>query len=224
MLQYRLYIIDDDEFIGEGLKRAFHDFDTSFNVTVFTDPGEGLRAILSSPPDLVFLDLLMPYINGEEILKQLKKKNIPTRVVVLTGVTDIAKVVETIKNGACNYITKPFSPHEIIKVAKRVVILEDTLDKAEPYKKTVWGKDLRQELLYSLYLNILENFSMEELKTLCFKVDIEFDSLSGHEKEGKTRELVQFCDRHNKVQLIAQTCSNHRPHVEEFLRIANNFD
>ena len=135
MLQYRLYVIDDDKFIGEGLKRAFHDFDTSFSVTVFTDPSEGLRATLTSPPDLVFLDLFMPDINGEEILKELKKKNIPTRVVVLTGITDIAKVVEMIKNGACNYITKPFSPHEIIKVARRTVVLEDTLDKVDPDKK-----------------------------------------------------------------------------------------
>jgi FixJ family two-component response regulator len=223
MLQYKIYVIDDEKFIGEGLKHAFHDFETSFDVTIFTDPAEGLHAAITSPPDLIFLDLLMPYINGEEILKQLKKKNVPTRVVVLTAVTDIAKVVEVIRNGACHYVTKPFSPKEIIKIAKRVVVLEDTLDKAEPTDKKTLGRDLRQELLYSLYLNILEHFSLSELGSLCFRVGIDFDSLSGSSKEEKTRELVQFCNRHNKIPELAKICSELRPHVEEFLRIAKSF-
>lgn len=223
MLQYKIFVIDDDEFIGESLKHAFHDFETPFNVTFFTDPAEGLQASLTSPPDLIFLDLLMPFISGEDILKQLKKKKVPTRVVVLTAVTDIAKVVETIKNGACHYITKPFSPQEIIKVAKRVVVLEDTLDKIDSHKNSPLGSNFRQELLYSLYLNILEYFSLDELRSLCFEVHVEFDNLSGNEKESKVRELVQFCNRHNKIIKLAKVCGYHRPQVEEFVHIGKIF-
>lgn len=223
MPQYKIYIIDDERFIGEGLKHAFHDFETSFKVTTFTDPADGLQAAITSPPDLIFLDLLMPYINGEEVLHQLKKKSVPTRVVVLTAVTDIAKVVEVIRNGACNYVTKPFSTKEIIKIAKRVIALEDTLDRAEPVDKMALGRDLRQEMLYSLYLNILEYFSLLELGSLCFSVGIDIDNLPGSSKEEKTRELVQFCNRRTIIPELAKICGEMRPKVEEFWRISKSF-
>ncbi|MCB8924650.1 MAG: response regulator [Ardenticatenaceae bacterium] len=223
MLRYKIYIIDDDLLIGEGLKHAFLEYETFFQVTTFTDPMEGLQAAISSPPDLIFLDLLMPYIKGEEILQQLKKRNIPTRVVVITAVTDVAKVVELIKGGACNYITKPFSTKEIIKIAKRVVVLEDTLDKLEPNRNFVYGRDLHQEMMYSLYLNILEHFNLTELASLCFGINVDFDNLPGSSKEEKTRELIQFCKRHNKIVNLAKLCCEIRPHVEQFQNIAKNY-
>lgn len=223
MVSYKVYVIDDDKFIAEALKDSFELHDTAFNIQVFTDPSEGLRATISSPPDLVFLDLMMPYIRGEEILTQLRKKNVPTRVVVVTVITDVAKVVELIKAGACDYITKPFSPQEIIKAAKRVVVLEETLDKAEPDNYRRPGRDLKREMLYSLYLNLVEYFNLDELEGLCFQLGFDDESLQGHTKESKAKEIVQYCKRQGLIKKLAETCVMQRPKVAAFSHIASSF-
>lgn len=128
MKKYKIFVIDDDKLLAEGLKQTLNESDTPFAVTIFADPVEGLQAALTAPPDLIFLDLLMPSLDGEEILRQLNKEKVPTRVIVLTAVNDIVKMVEMMKNGACNYITKPFSSQKLIMAAKRALILEGTLD------------------------------------------------------------------------------------------------
>lgn len=219
MLKYKVYVIDDDKFIADGLKYSLTDFETAFEVTTFTDPTAGLQATIASPPDLVFLDLMMPYIKGEEILSQLKKRKIPTRVVVVTVIKDVAKIVEMIKAGACDYITKPFSPEEVIKTAKRVVVLEETLDKVVEENVKLSGRDLNREMIYSLFLNIVDHFSYNELSDLCFRIDIDFESLAGNQKEHKTRELVQYCKRQNRIVELAKVCNTLRPHVEIFNKI-----
>src|SRR6201987_3795069 len=70
-------------------------------------------------PDLVLLDLLMPGIDGLETLEQLRQAKPSMKVVMLSCVSDTRKVVQAIRLGAHDYLTKPFHKAELDKVIKQ---------------------------------------------------------------------------------------------------------
>lgn len=57
-------------------------------------------------------------------------------------------------------------------------------------------------------------FTMDELKTICFDSFIDFENISGETKEAKTRELVLYCQRHNKLPELLQACQERRPKID----------
>ncbi len=74
----------------------------------------GLKEALTGQYDLILLDLLLPEIEGMEILRSIKSKGIPSAVIIITGYGTVQTAVEAIKLGAADYISKPFSPDELI--------------------------------------------------------------------------------------------------------------
>ncbi len=84
---------------------------------------EALEAIKAEKPDLILLDIMMPIMDGYEVLKRVKEdenlKNIP--VVMLTARTQERDVVKGIELGAEDYITKPFHPAELLARVKRIL-------------------------------------------------------------------------------------------------------
>ncbi|MBX7133712.1 MAG: response regulator [Fimbriimonadaceae bacterium] len=90
-------------------------------VTAF-DGKEGLEKILSEKPDLVVLDVMMPYMDGFEVLKSLRKEpstqDLP--VIMLTAKAQDKDVFEGYHYGADMYLTKPFNPMELVTFVKRI--------------------------------------------------------------------------------------------------------
>ena len=90
-------------------------------VTAF-DGKEGLEKILSDKPDLVVLDVMMPYMDGFEVLKSLRKEpatqDLP--VIMLTAKAQDKDVFEGYHYGADMYLTKPFNPMELVTFVKRI--------------------------------------------------------------------------------------------------------
>jgi len=68
-----------------------------------------LQAILRRPPDLVLLDLKLPDMNGIEILRRITTDNIPSAVVVITADGSIATAVDAMREGAADFVVKPFA-------------------------------------------------------------------------------------------------------------------
>jgi two-component system response regulator AtoC len=77
---------------------------------------EGLAAFGQANYPLVLLDMMMPDMSGLETLKEIKKINKNTEVVIVTAVTDIRSAVQAIKLGAYDYITKPFEAEELLSI------------------------------------------------------------------------------------------------------------
>jgi DNA-binding response OmpR family regulator len=101
-----LVIEDDATFLGllrVHLSSAGHDVD------VAEDAADGLRAIVLDPPDLVLLDLNVPYLHGFEVLQALRSdaltRDIP--VVIITGRDDEQTYIEAQRMGADGFLTKP---------------------------------------------------------------------------------------------------------------------
>jgi DNA-binding response OmpR family regulator len=82
---------------------------------------EGLHMIQVEPYDLVILDLMLPGIDGIEILRQIRKKNITTPVLVLTARDTKEDIIEGLNAGGDDYLTKPFDIGELVARSKALI-------------------------------------------------------------------------------------------------------
>lgn len=85
-----------------------------YNVDVSLDGEDGLDNALSDIYDLVILDIMLPKINGIEILKEIRNNNIDTKVIMLTAKSSLDDKLVGFEYGANDYITKPFHMEELI--------------------------------------------------------------------------------------------------------------
>lgn len=109
----RIYVVDDEpdmvELLATVLKGEGHEIET------YTDGRAALARVLEEPPDLLLLDLMMPDLDGFELLKLLRLDSRGRNVVVLvvSARTGHRAQLETLQLGANAYIYKPFSPREL---------------------------------------------------------------------------------------------------------------
>jgi DNA-binding response OmpR family regulator len=120
----KLLIVDDEAHIRMLLEQTLEDLqDDGVEILTASDGEEALETIKAEKPDLVFLDVMMPKINGFEVCKTVKHE---------LGMNDIYIVMLTAKGqeydkqkgtevGADLYMTKPFDPDEILEKAKEVL-------------------------------------------------------------------------------------------------------
>jgi DNA-binding response OmpR family regulator len=108
----RILVIDDERrilnFVSRGLRAEGF-------VAEVTDDGEaGLRLAMEEQFDLVVLDLLMPGVDGTEVLRRLVEAKPEQAVIVLSALTDPSSKVRTLELGAADYVPKPFSFEELV--------------------------------------------------------------------------------------------------------------
>ncbi|WP_286885099.1 sigma-54-dependent transcriptional regulator, partial [Aneurinibacillus sp. UBA3580] len=103
-------ILDDERAICTSLSFALED---AYDITAFTDPMEGLRAMEQHPFDIVLLDLRIGSRSGIDILRQIKQKHPSVIVIMMTAYASIESSIEAIKQGAYYYIEKPINTEEI---------------------------------------------------------------------------------------------------------------
>src|SRR5579871_1682795 len=93
-----------------------------YEVVTAYDGKEALEKVASENPDLIVLDVMMPYMDGFEVLKTLKKdpttRDIP--VIMLTAKANDADVFQGYKSGVDCYLTKPFNPLELLTFIRRI--------------------------------------------------------------------------------------------------------
>jgi DNA-binding response OmpR family regulator len=107
----RILIIEDDQSIREGLKAALEE--DAYDVLTSPDGKDGLTRAKSSAVDLIILDIVLPYMNGLEVCKNLRSEGINTPVMMLTSKTEEIDIVLGLEVGADDYQTKPFSLREL---------------------------------------------------------------------------------------------------------------
>jgi DNA-binding NtrC family response regulator len=113
----RILIADDERAARFGMARALAQ--GGYQIAEAADGPQTLEAIRGGLPDLVFLDLLMPGLNGQGILRELAASGPPCEVVVVTADDRIQAAVECMRLGAADYITKPFEVEQLRAIARR---------------------------------------------------------------------------------------------------------
>ncbi|MDD5244836.1 MAG: response regulator transcription factor [Syntrophorhabdaceae bacterium] len=130
-------IVDDEpdilELVGVNLKKS------GFKVKGFSEVESFYRSLQTGSPDLVILDLMLPDVDGFEVCKYLKSKDkyssIP--IIMLTAKTEETEKILGLELGADDYVTKPFSPRELVARVKAVLRRQER--KKETKRITVRG-------------------------------------------------------------------------------------
>jgi DNA-binding response OmpR family regulator len=107
----KLLIVEDDKNLKNLLKKNF--IEEGLVVDVAFDGEEGEYLAITNSYDIIILDWMLPIKNGIEILKNLRNKNILTPIIMLTAKGELKDKVTGLKNGADDYLTKPFSFEEL---------------------------------------------------------------------------------------------------------------
>jgi len=123
----KILIIDDDKIVRTELKEAL--LDEGYHVTAVSSAKEALNKCNDNDYQIVFTDLIMPGMDGLNILKRIKENNPETHVVLITGFPSINTAVQSMKNGAFDYISKPFKIDEIRKIIKNIITKPNLLPK-----------------------------------------------------------------------------------------------
>ena len=116
MRKREILVVDDEPKIGEYLSKALRI--KNYNVRATAHGNEVLDLLRNENIDLVITDLRMPEINGLDLLKMIKKESPPVGVIVMSGYGTIEDAVESIKIGAFDFITKPFTIKKISELTK----------------------------------------------------------------------------------------------------------
>ena len=122
--KYSILVIDDEIEILDMLSR-FLNRNPNFSVQTFSNPVSALSSINNNTKyDLVLLDIIMPQMNGLDVLEKLKDMNSDQKVIMMTAYSTLDKVLKSHKIGATNYVMKPFSSLDALE-KKVVEVLED---------------------------------------------------------------------------------------------------
>jgi len=108
----RILLVEDDKGIVRFIRKGL--LENLFSVDVAADGEEGLNSVFRMRYDLVVLDILLPKIDGREVLKKIRSMNIQTPVIFLTAKDSEGDVVHGLNLGADDYLTKPFSFNELL--------------------------------------------------------------------------------------------------------------
>ena len=120
----RVLVVDDEAGVRESLRMVLRD---ECELSLAGSVEEALASIRDDPPDLVLLDLVMPGRSGFELLTELRARSGAPAVVVLTGTTAVATAVEAMKQGAADYLTKPFEV-EALRIKVRQLLERRALE------------------------------------------------------------------------------------------------
>ncbi|MGA3099625.1 MAG: sigma-54 dependent transcriptional regulator [Bryobacteraceae bacterium] len=115
----RIFVIDDEAAMGENIQRMLKLPETT--VTAYADPVKGLADALVKPPDLVLLDMRMPGMSGEEVFARLHEAHPGVPIVFLTAFGSVESAVLAMRNGAFDYLQKPFKREDLLLVVKRAL-------------------------------------------------------------------------------------------------------
>ena len=115
----KILIVDDEpsnrNILGQELTHE------GYAVSAASDGREALRKAESFRPDLIILDYMMPDLSGLEVLQELRKRENDTPVVMITAYGTMERAVEAMKEGAYDFITRPFEPDHIALVVRKAL-------------------------------------------------------------------------------------------------------
>jgi DNA-binding response OmpR family regulator len=107
-MAHHIAIVDDEKDIIDMLETYLSRKLPNIKITHYVDASHALIDIKSGQYDLVLLDIMMPKINGMDILTQVKESTPSTKIIMMTAFSTQDKVIQCLKDGADDYVTKPF--------------------------------------------------------------------------------------------------------------------
>ncbi|MFQ5498467.1 MAG: response regulator [Candidatus Zixiibacteriota bacterium] len=107
-----ILIVDDEEIIRDFLFEVLND---DYEVILATDGDEAIQKLENRAYDLIITDMKMPRVSGEEVVKYACQNHPGSRVIVISGYSSLYTVSQSVDNGACAFLSKPFSIQKLME-------------------------------------------------------------------------------------------------------------
>lgn len=119
----KIAIVDDEVHIRSLLEQTLEDLEGDPEILIAANGAEGLTLIERERPQLVFLDVMMPMMNGYEVCAAVRKNPAlcATTIVMLTAKGQESDRIRGLEEGAHRFVTKPFDPDEILELAREIL-------------------------------------------------------------------------------------------------------
>ncbi len=117
----RVLIVDDEEALARATSRVLTN--AGYDITTASNGREAFELLKRASFDAVVSDISMPELDGIQLLRTLRQRDLDVPVILMTGAPDMATALEAIKHGALHYLSKPFDPNELKDVVQRAVRL-----------------------------------------------------------------------------------------------------
>lgn len=175
LILWKLLIAEDETTIRKGLRHAVDWEVYSISLVGEAEDGEiALEMAIELKPDIIFVDINMPFLNGIELMKQLRKHLPETIFIVISGYDEFSYAQQAIKMDAFDYLLKPVNNEELEKTVKNAT---EQLEKNSRNKQREWQLDGNKQLLKEKFLQgwSVGSTSVEEVskqyKLLDFKLE-----------------------------------------------------
>ncbi len=172
---YKVLVVDDEQWIRKWLVKIIPTLRDDVEVVNAFDNGESaLNEIISTKIDIVVSDIRMPILGGLDLINEIKKKNLPTKFILVSGYEEFEYAKKAIKFGVEDYLLKPIEKDELSSAFSK------TISKIESEKIS----ESNPELVHSAIYKILRSFVLEkdiselkEIKSICINNDILYNHI-----------------------------------------------
>ncbi|MCK9209680.1 MAG: sigma-54 dependent transcriptional regulator [Ignavibacteriaceae bacterium] len=198
----KILVCDDDETICYLLKEQL--VEKFFSIDMVYDGKYAIENMKKKNYDLLLLDLKMPIMQGEDVLKFVKEYYPSIQVIILTADTEIRKAIDCIKLGAYDFITKPYNFDELLLTLKRALEHRDLLFQNEALTKQAKAHRASRIIGNSPVLNQLIQLSEKAAKS---ESNILIEGETGTGKELLADFIHQHSARRNKPFVVINCAS-----------------
>ena len=156
-----ILVVDDEINVREILKDILGN--EGYNVTTVHNGIEALRLIKENPPDLVLTDMMMPEMGGMELLYQINNLRTTVTTIMMTGFATIETAVEAIKQGAYDYIMKPFKFADLNRILEHAMEKQRLDQENMELKETVALYDINKAISSNLNIEVILDMLVDAL-------------------------------------------------------------
>jgi DNA-binding NtrC family response regulator len=181
----RVMLVEDDEAFRTTLVRSLQL--AGFEVASFTDAESAVQSLALGAPDLVLTDLRLPLADGLFVLQQAKLKDADLPVLMMTGHGDIPTAIQAIRDGAYDFLEKPFGRERMISIASRAV---------NQYRVVVENRQLKNRLAAASGIDQIllgDSAAMREMRDLLLRLAPTSADVLVTGETGTGKELVARC-------------------------------
>lgn len=159
---YNVLLVDDEKLILEGLKNIIDWEELNLKISDTAENGEeALSKFKQNPADIVITDIMMPKMNGLNLIKEIKAIDNNIKFIILSGYDDFCYTKQAIKLNIENYILKPINEDELIETLKNTILKIES--KMMPYYINKKNESIiKENILYRWVLNKIDSYELEE--------------------------------------------------------------
>ncbi|MCX7994822.1 MAG: response regulator [candidate division WOR-3 bacterium] len=177
----KILIIDDEPAICDACYQILTE--KNYSVEIASNGSEGLKKFEDFNPDVVFIDLKMPGISGIDVLKTIVEKKKNTIPIVITGYASIETAVESMKNGAFDFLPKPFTADELIVITARAVAKKRDLDVKEKV-------NIEKEMMRQNFISLVSHELRTPLVAVMQYLEVLYGGMAGQISE-QQRQIIE---------------------------------